>query len=331
MIAQTMEDLSVDRMSFKKFVRDYSLYKVTNASLQIYTLKHFLDLYHDDFQKYYGEYPIYKYHSDTFNYEIMCLVDTSVIKQHTMKPEMRKKYRKAGSHRRKKLREKYSYKNPLNRIHAYIITQKSPGESDNTTMAINVICSSNYSDIKGIGRYVMEITLESAKISGFKNIVLEVGNPEADEREEESEEEEEESEESEESEEEEEEESEEESEEEEEEEELDIIVDILASKLWRISVRHNMGIPLYNIGEDYIYDIVHDYLFAEDTEYNEWEPNNDDEEYGYGGYYYHKGKSKCSELMKYYESFGFTEDPKVNVDWKCFSIVPFPSMIKELS
>ena len=55
-------------------------------------------------------------------------------------------------------------------------------------MAINVICSSNYSDIKGIGRYMMKTTLESAKTSGFKNVVLEVGNQEADEREQESEE-----------------------------------------------------------------------------------------------------------------------------------------------
>ena len=53
-------------------------------------------------------------------------------------------------------------------------------------------------------------------------------------------------------------------------------------------------------------------------------------EYGYGGYYYHKGKNNCSPLMQYYESFGFIEDSRVNTELKCFSIVPFPSMIKML-
>lgn len=324
---KTMENLSVGSTSFKEFVRDYAAYKKTKASLQMYSLKHFMEHYHDKFHEYHSEYPWF-YHDDNDegDHEIMCLVDTSVNKEHTMKRDMRKKFRKAGSLRRKKLREKYSYRNPLNRIHAYIIVEKSPGESDDTTMAINVICSSNYSDIKGIGRYVMKTTLESAKTSGFENVVLEVGNQEATEREEsESEEESDESESEYES------DSEEEEEElTEEEEQIECVAEIIASKLWRISVRHNNGVPLYNIGEDYIYAIVRDYLMVEVHEYEDWEPANEDEEYGYGGYYYHKGKNDCTHLMKYYESFGFTEDSRVNTEWKCFSIVPFPSMIKML-
>ena len=322
---KTMENLSVGSTSFKEFVRDYAAYKKTKASLQIFSLKHFMEYYHDKFYEYHEEEPLF-YHDDdeTGDHEIMCLVDTSVIKEHTMKHDMRKKFRKAGSLRRKKLREKYSYRNPLNRIHAYIIVHKSPGEANDTTMAINVICSSNYSDIKGIGRYMMKTTLESAKTSGFENVVLEVGNQEADEREQESDEESEESESEYESEEEEEEEL------TEEEEQIECVADIIASKLWRISVRHNNGVPVYNIGEDYIYDIVRDYLLVDVHEYEEWEPDQDDEEYGYGGYYYHKGKKDCASLMKYYESFGFIEDSRVNTEWKCFSIVPFPSMIKML-
>ena len=324
---ETMEHLSVGPTSFKNFVRDSTSYKKTKANLQIYSLKHFMEHYHDIFHEYHEEEPLFYYDDDeTGNHEIMCLVDTSVTKEHTMKRDMRKKFRKAGSLRRKKLREKYSYRNPLNRIHAYIIVEKSPGESDDTTMAINVICSSNYSDIKGIGRYMMETTLESAKLAKFENVVLEVGNQEAEEREEESDsdfesdcdtdsgtdsdsEEEELT---------------------EEEKQIEDVADIIASKLWRISVRHNNGIPLYNIGEEYIYSIIRDYLLVEVNEYEEWEPDNDDEEYGYGGYYYHKGKRDCASLIKYYESFGFTEESRVNTEWKCFSIVPFPSMIKEL-
>lgn len=322
---KTMEDLSVGSTSFKKFVRDYSAYKKTKAHLQIFSLKHFMEYYHDKFYEYHEEVPLF-YHDDNEegDHEIMCLVDTSVTKEHTMKRDMRKKFRKAGSLRRKKLREKYSYRNPLNRIHSYIIVHKSPGESDDTTMAINVICSSNYSDIKGIGRYMMKTTLESAKVSGFENVVLEVGNQEADEREQELDEKSEESESEYES------DSEEEEELTEEEEQIECVAEIIASKLWRISVRHNNGVPVYNIGEDYIYDIVRDYLLIDVHEYEEWEPDQDDEEYGYGGYYYHKGKKDSAALIKYYESFGFTEDSRVNTEWKCFSIVPFPSMIKFL-
>ena len=327
---ESMEHLSVGPTSFKKFVRDHNAYKRTKANLQMYSLKHFMERYHDKFHEYHGEYPLF-FHDDNEegDHEIMCLVDTSVTKEHTMKSDMRKKFRKAGSLRRKKLREKYSYRNPLNRIHAYIIVEKSPGETDDTTMAVNVICSSNYSDIKGIGRYIMKTTLESSKTAGFDNVVLEVGNQEADERDPESEEDSEgfDSESDDETDEDEDEGS---CWEEEEKEEIEYVADIIASKLWRISVRHKNGVPLYNIGDEYIYNIVRDYLLVEVHEYEEWEPDNDDEEYGYGGYYYHKGKRDCASLMKYYESFGFTEDPKVNTEWKCFSIIPFPSMIKKL-
>jgi len=329
LFAKTMEELSVyGDSSFLKFVKDPHKYNESKTDLKLYTLKHFLGLYHDDFYKYHGYYPHYLAdEEESEDTEIICLVDISRCKDHTMKKDMRKKYRKAGSHRRRKLREKYSYRNPLNRIHAYIIVQQAPGETGDKTLAINVVCSSNYSDTKGIGSYMMKTTLKAAKQALFINVVLEVGNPEAEENPENIDDS------AEESEEESAEESAEESEEEYEDEQhenLESVVDIISSKLWRISVRHNNGIPLYNIGEDYLNSIIHEYLFGETYEYIEWEPEYDDEEYGYGGYYYLKGKICCKDLMKYYESFGFKEDPKVNTEWKCFSIVPFPSMILKL-
>ena len=339
LFAKMMEELSVyGESSFQKFVKDPHKYKESKTDLKLYTLKHFLGLYHDDFYKYHEYFPHYLAdEEETDNHEILCLVDISRCKDHTMKKDMRKKYRKAGSHRRRKLREKYSYRNPLNRIHAYIIVQQAPGETDDKTLAINVVCSSNYSDTKGIGSYMMKTSLKAAKEALFTNVVLEVGNPEAEENpkniiedndEESAKETDEEESDYEES-------SEEESDEEdkyddEQRDNLDSVVDIISSKLWRISVRHNNGVPLYNIGEDYLNSIIHEYLFGETDEYIEWEPDYDDEEYGYGGYYYLKGKLCCKDLMKYYESFGFKEDSKVNTEWKCFSIVPFPSMILKL-
>jgi hypothetical protein len=301
--------------SFSQFVRNVDEYRATNARLQLYSLRHFIELYHDAFYDYHGIYPTANEETGECTFEVMCLVDCSVVKEHTMKKDMRKKYRKAGSYRRKRLREKYSYRNPLNRIHAYIIVQKSPGKTKGTALALNVVCSSNYSDIKGTGGYIMQMALDCAKMAGFTAIVLEVGNQEADEREsEESEESDYEFSES----------------EEEDDDNLEGIVDIIASKLWRISVRHRCGMPVYNIGEDYIHSIVHDYIFSEKYEYIDWEPDPNDEEYGYGGYYYKKGKNKSSALMEYYESYGFREESKVNTLLKCFSVVPFPSMIKNL-
>ena len=314
-----IEKISVEEACFLKHVRDISKFRETRANLQLMSLRRYIYNYEQEFQEYHEETPFhFEDEEEECPYEIVCLVDISKKKENTMKKDMKKKYRKAGSLRRKKIREKYSYKNPLNRIHGYLIIQKSPGNSEENVLAINVICASNYSDVKGIGGYIMKLALRSAKTAGFEKVVLEVGNQGADEREESDEEEESDDEES------------DEEEEDEDYKQIEKIADIISSKLWRISVRHINGIPVYNIGQDYILSIVTDYLMGENTDYEEWESNLDDDEYGYGGYYYIKGKVCCKQLMDYYKSYGFVEDPKVNTEWKCFSIVPFPSMIKQL-
>ena len=55
-----------------------------------------------------------------------------------------------------------------------------------------------------------------------------------------------------------------------------------------------------------------------------------DDIYGYGGYYYAKGKKACQRLMGFYENFGFIEAHEVNTEWKCFGEVPLPSMLLKL-
>jgi len=203
-----------------------------------------------------------------------------------------------------------------------VIVQHSPGKSGENTMAINVICSSNYSDIKGIGNYVMSSAVECAKACHFKNIVLEVGNdslPEHpghmsdDEDESDSDSDSEDTD----------------SEGEEEEEDLEELVEEVSSSLWKKTVRHAGGVPYYFIGQPYIESIVDDYLYNTPPSCDEVDIL-DDEEYGYGGYYYHKGRNESKGLLAYYESFGFLEDPKVHKEWKCFSDLPFPSMILKL-
>ena len=299
--------------SFEIFTRDPKGYARTKASLVFYSLTEVLELYHEEIVEYFGieeyEFP----YLNGSNYEIACLVDLSETKIHTMKPLMRKRYRKAGKLRRRKLEDKYHYKNPLNRIHAYIMVETSPGKSTPETIGFNVICSSNYSDIKGLGNYTISSAIEAAERAGYKEIVLEVGNDEAQEHpysDSSSEESESESE------------SEEESEEEPDMEEL--IAEVVSS-LWKKSVRHRGSLPYYSVGEDYIHTIVSSYINNEETDWTEPETNTD-EEYGYGGYFYRKGKSESKKLMDYYESFGFREDPNVHIEKKCFSDVPFPSM-----
>jgi hypothetical protein len=298
------------RQGFDTFTRDKESYDQTKANLTFHSLSDVLEMYHEEIVAYYG-IEAYEFHyENSSHYEIVCLVDISDEKIHTMEPELRKRYRKAGKYRRLKLEDKYHYNNPLNRIHAYIITEISPGFTGSDTLCTNVICSSNYSDIKGLGNYTMTSTISAAKKAGFKNIVLEVGNNDAESIDD--------SDESDES-------SDSSTEEEEEEEDFEELIEEVACALWKKSVRHERGIPYYSVDENYLRIIVSEYLYNQDPGWIEPETNMD-EEYGYGGYYYQKGKRKCRHLMRYYESFGFIEDPIVHIEKKCFSDVPFPAM-----
>jgi hypothetical protein len=306
---------------FQKFTRDEDKYNRSGANLVFYTLKDFLGLYHDDITDYQDieSYLLEESNKDQ-KYEILCLVDISESRDHTMSKEMRKKYRKAGKSRRLKLDDKFHYVNPLNRIHSYMIIELSPGITTDKTIALNIICSSNYSDIKGIGSFMMKSLTSSGKKVGFENIVLEVGNYDAEEHPDllSSEEEDEDDYDS---------------DEEDEEDEGDTnyeeLIDCVSESLWKKSVRHHNGVPYYSFGEDYIRTIISEYLYNETSEWDE--PTIiQDEEYGYGGYFYNKGKNNTKQLLSYYQNLGFIEDPKVHTEWKCFSSIPLPAMLLKL-
>jgi len=299
------------RQGFETFTRDMESYEQTKANLTFHGLSDVLEMYHDEIVAYYGIEEYEFHYENSSHYEIVCLVDISDEKIHTMKPGLRKRYRKAGKYRRQKLEDKYHYNNPLNRIHAYIIMEMAPGFAGPDTLGINVVCSSNYSDIKGLGNYTMTSAISAAKKAGFKDIVLEVGNNDAESIEGSSDESDESDEESDES--------------EEEEEDFEELIEEVACALWKKSVRHKGGAPYYSVDENYLRIIISEYLYNQDPGWVEPETNLD-EEYGYGGYYYQKGKRKSRDLMRYYESFGFVEDPIVHIEKKCFSDVPFPSM-----
>ncbi len=297
------------------------------------TLKQFLVTYADAICEYIEDDD---YFSDVViknhKYEIMCLVDVSDVKKHTMDDKMRQSLRRAGKERREKIKDKYHYKNPFNRIHAYAILENVNKDQVKHTMCINVICTSHFSDQKGLGTFLMNYLIQKAQLCGFKNIILEAGNQEAttkmedmDGLSEESYDDEEEDEE----EEDEEEEDEEEEDEEEEDVDYDDLIMIIKDNLWKKCVRHDETGPIYNIDEEYIGVIIADYLYDTESEFEDFEIPNDDI-YGYGGYYYTKGKNASKRLIDFYQRFGFKEDPRLNTEYKCFGECPYPSMILTL-
>jgi ribosomal protein S18 acetylase RimI-like enzyme len=297
------------------------------------TLRDFLHNYSEELGDYYGEdfgqdqyVGDYRY-GDTL---IFCLVDGG---EDHLPVDIKKKIRKAGKWRRDKLKHQWSYVNPLNRIHGYIILKDVTNENcPGKTLSISVVCSTHYTKKRGIGKHLMDLAKEYAQKLGYNDIILEVANEFSDMGREEDEEEEDE-----------EDEEEEEEEEEEEDEEYygcwfpdENVMDILGEEFWKKCMRKNKrGIPYFNLEQEYIQDCIWEYLNMEKNSETEelWKGTEkryiDDEEpkeYEYGGFWYHKGKNSQIRLIQFYEMHGYREDPKIHKEWCCFSESPFPTM-----
>ena len=261
-------------------------------------------------------------------------------------PHIYKKLRKAGKLRRKKLRHQWAYINPLNRIHGFLIMKDvTNAQHKKLTMCIDTICSSYFTDKRGIGSDLMMLAKDFSVALGAHDIVLEVANefsgcafPELPVDDEESEEESEEESAEEES-------AEEESEEEtsdEEDEDIwypdDNVMSILADELWKKCMRKSEDgrRVYYNLDQEYIEAGLWNYFHhASDCEDDElWEgtekrtisDKDDPKDTEYGGFWYLKGKRSQEQLMKFYEKFGFKEDSEVHTDWCIFSEIPYPTM-----
>ena len=265
---------------------------------------------------------------------IICYVDCR--KGNHIPTDIRKKLKKAGKARRNKMREKWSYINPMNRILGYIAVKDVTNEKHREKLfSLSAICSTIYTEQRGIGKKLMDTLIEWSARMGASDLVLEVANEWAGmECEEESEEEESEEEES------EDEDEEDEDEEDEEEEYTDTYfhpdegaTSVIVNQLWRKCMRKTPdGVVVYNLDEEYIADIVEEYFEGEEDEL--WEGyevravSDEPQGHEYGGEWYKKGKesSVCSRLMSFYEMWGFKEDKRVNLEFGCFSIVPYPSM-----
>ncbi len=300
--------------SFGGFVNDYRKHRESESIFTIMTMNEFIIQYTHTIDDMWGNI-VQKQNSNESRYQIYFLVDISDEKKHTMKKDMKQKYRKCGKIRRDKLNHKYKYcNNEFNRIHSFVVVEHSPGISDEKTLAINIICSSNYSDSKGVGSYIMESLIESAKEVGYKSIVLEVGSEQIEDEESDDEES-----------------DDEESEDEESEDDgyIEEMSSYIADELWKKSVRHRNGIPYYSFSSEYIEMIILDSIHNEITD-QELPVIEQDNEYEYGGYYYKKSKKYSQKLIEFYESMGFQEDSNVHKKLKCFSNLPFPSFKLEL-
>ena len=241
---------------------------------------------------------------------------------------IQKKYKRAGKLRRKKIRHQWAYENPLNRIHGFLIIKEvTNAQHTQTTMCIDTICSTHFTNKRGIGSDLMVLAKDFSKAFGAFDIVLEVANefsakcsPEVGEAE-----------------------SDDESDDESEEEEESIwtpddnVMSILADEFWKKCMRKDGSKVYYNLDQEYIeaglWNYFHCALESGDnskiwsgTKKLTISDRDDPKDTEYGGFWYRKGKSSQSKLMKFYEKFGFQEDSKVHTDWCIFSEIPYPSM-----
>jgi hypothetical protein len=302
------------------------------------TLKTFITSYEGELEEYYGEdfgsvngsarWIDFDQHGDTV---ILCLVDTRES-GNEFSTDKRPSLRRAGTERRRKIKHRYSYVNPMNRIHGFVIASDGNNNltpSEKNIISLSLVCSSPFSGKWGVGSDLMDILMDYALFAGYTDMILEVANDFSDMGCEEEESEDEESDE----------EAEEESDEEADDDHWtpsDEVLDILSHELWRKTMRKEGETPYYNIDEEYIRELLEDYFFNLENCHEEGEPIvvsdiDDPMDHEYGGYWFNRGFHSQYKLARFYKKFGFYEEPKVHLDWHCYSHVPFPSMICDLN
>jgi len=93
--------------------------------------------------------------------------------------------KKRVKYRRKKLQERYTYSNPLNRIHGFCMLDDDPclcREKEQTYLSIKVICANPFAskaNIKAVGSYILMFIMCMAYKYHFDKLILEVTNSQA--------------------------------------------------------------------------------------------------------------------------------------------------------
>jgi ribosomal protein S18 acetylase RimI-like enzyme len=299
-------------------------------SLTLLTLEQFLEKYAEDLEEYYDEDFGSDKEKDIGNGDthIYCLVDTG--RNRYTSPKAKKNIRRAGKHRRNKIKHRYSYENPMNRIHGYLISDEIKNSlipEEMNLLSLSLICSSVFSDTRGIGTELMNHFINYASENGYSDIVLEVSNEwaginESDEDESDDGDESDDEDES----------------NEEEEDDLwtpsEEVIDILSHEFWRKTMRKvEEDVSYYNVSKEYISENISNYLFSSVGEIEEKIPkylSSEPGENDYGGFWYKKGKREQKKLMDFYRKFGFYEEPEIHLSWHCYGDSPFPTMVKSL-
>lgn len=317
--------------------------RLTKDGLAVMTLRDFIHEYREELEDYYdedfgsGERVLDDKYGDTL---IFCLVDTRITGSEGftefIPTHIKKKVKKAGKCRRDKLKHQWSYANTMNRVLGYIVVKDLTNIHHTAkTLSLSCICSTSYTERKGVGGELMVILKKYAEDAGYQDIILEVANEFSAEgmsdefwaekeiiEEEDEEEHEEEHEEDEDG-----------DEEEQWYPDADAL-EVLRYELWRKCMRKNEeGEPYYNLDQEYIEECLCEYLMEGTTSEELWEGNGvreiNHEEPGeneYGGWWYMKGKRSQLGLMKFYEKWGFTEDKDVHLNWGCYEEIPYPTM-----
>ena len=130
-------------------------------------LRDFIQEYANELDDYYGvdfgadnqNHPEFGYFDGGEHPCIICLVDEEDRPFSTVnKPILRK----GGKKRRQKIKHRYSYENPMNRIHGFVFVESGNNNltpKDKNILSLSMICSSIFTDKKGIGSDMMELLL----------------------------------------------------------------------------------------------------------------------------------------------------------------------------
>ena len=116
------------------------------SNLRRMTLREFLSEYNEEMSEYYGGE--FWTHEDEIITDsgvgdtvVLCLVDDSEVDPMSVPDHQKKNIRKSGKWRREKIRHKWSYLNPMNRIHGYIVLKDLTNQQHKTSiLSISAIC-----------------------------------------------------------------------------------------------------------------------------------------------------------------------------------------------
>ena len=126
-------------------------------------------------------------HHNEQKYDIVMAVDERNIPNYASWSQWCKIWRAGGKKRRNRLLERYTYENPLNRIHGFVVYNNKPGPDHHffgeKALSIEIIGANPYSSqngFKAVGANLLLYIIMLAKIHKFDKVILEITNDKAE-------------------------------------------------------------------------------------------------------------------------------------------------------